>query len=128
MTRNTTVSKQQHQSYPQTLQPSLCGSLRMTSFTSASVFEIVLAYLEKRDWQEAFFTVLPQRKGAVPVGQEDKQELDKDEEEEDSDRDLDTCEPVTEKTDHLNDQQENASSLKEPNSCGLTVEQKAKTS
>ncbi|KAH0615866.1 hypothetical protein JD844_026460 [Phrynosoma platyrhinos] len=28
------------------------------------VFEIILAYLEKRDWEEAFFTVLPQRKGA----------------------------------------------------------------
>ncbi|XP_078425518.1 tRNA methyltransferase 10 homolog A-like isoform X2 [Cetorhinus maximus] len=31
------------------------------------VFEIILAYLEKQNWQEAFFTVLPQRKGAVPA-------------------------------------------------------------
>lgn len=29
------------------------------------MFEIILEYLETRDWQEAFFTVLPQRKGAV---------------------------------------------------------------
>lgn len=29
------------------------------------VFETMLEYLEARDWQEAFFTVLPQRKGAV---------------------------------------------------------------
>ncbi|XP_060790136.1 RNA (guanine-9-)-methyltransferase domain-containing protein 2 isoform X4 [Neoarius graeffei] len=55
------------------------------------VFEIMLAYLEKRDWQEAFFTVLPQRKGAVPVDQEKKQEQDEDEDEEDSD----TCVPGT---------------------------------
>ncbi|KAF7644424.1 hypothetical protein LDENG_00222320 [Lucifuga dentata] len=31
------------------------------------VFEIILAYLEKGCWQEAFFTVLPQRKGAVAI-------------------------------------------------------------
>ncbi|XP_015271447.1 PREDICTED: tRNA methyltransferase 10 homolog A, partial [Gekko japonicus] len=31
------------------------------------VFEIILAYLEKRVWEEAFFTVLPPRKGAKPL-------------------------------------------------------------
>lgn len=31
------------------------------------MFEIILEYLETRDWQEAFFTILPQRKGAVPT-------------------------------------------------------------
>lgn len=31
------------------------------------VFEIILEYLGTRDWQEAFFTILPQRKGAVPT-------------------------------------------------------------
>lgn len=33
------------------------------------MFEIILEYLETRDWQEAFFTILPQRKGAVPTDQ-----------------------------------------------------------
>ncbi|XP_054999447.1 tRNA methyltransferase 10 homolog A isoform X2 [Sorex araneus] len=31
------------------------------------VFEIILEYLKTRDWQEAFCTILPQRKGAVPA-------------------------------------------------------------
>ncbi|MBZ3873570.1 tRNA methyltransferase 10-like protein A [Sciurus carolinensis] len=31
------------------------------------VFEIILGYLETREWQEAFFTILPQRKGTVPT-------------------------------------------------------------
>ncbi|KAG7271425.1 hypothetical protein CRUP_013675 [Coryphaenoides rupestris] len=31
---------------------------------------IILAYLEKGSWREAFFTVLPPRKGAVALGQE----------------------------------------------------------
>ncbi|KAF7476672.1 tRNA methyltransferase 10 homolog A isoform X2 [Marmota monax] len=31
------------------------------------VFEIILGYLETRNWQEAFFTILPQRKGAIPT-------------------------------------------------------------
>lgn len=72
----------------------------MLTFYSALVFEIMLAYLEKRDWQEAFFTVLPQRKGAVPLGQESKQEQDEDEEEEDSD----ACEPGTQNSNDTKEQ------------------------
>lgn len=48
------------------------------------VFEIILAYLEKSSWQDAFFTVLPQRKGAVAV---DKDGATVQEKEEDSDSD-----------------------------------------
>ncbi|XP_067850606.1 tRNA methyltransferase 10 homolog A-like [Heptranchias perlo] len=49
------------------------------------VFEIILAYLEKEDWQEAFFTILPQRKGAVPAGQPGSTEQNE------PDGDSDTC-------------------------------------
>ncbi|XP_047242635.1 RNA (guanine-9-)-methyltransferase domain-containing protein 2 isoform X2 [Girardinichthys multiradiatus] len=57
------------------------------------VFEIILAYLEKGSWQESFFTILPQRKGAVAISQDgtNPQENEDDDEEEcsssDSDRD-----------------------------------------
>uniref|UniRef100_A0A3Q2X000 tRNA (guanine(9)-N(1))-methyltransferase n=1 Tax=Haplochromis burtoni TaxID=8153 RepID=A0A3Q2X000_HAPBU len=53
------------------------------------VFEIILAYLEKGSWQEAFFTVLPQRKGVVAVGQ-DATEPPKKDDETDSDSDPET--------------------------------------
>ncbi|XP_030018771.1 tRNA methyltransferase 10 homolog A [Sphaeramia orbicularis] len=54
------------------------------------VFEIILAYLEKGSWQEAFFTVLPQRKGAVAVDQDETNTQDKEEDDSDSDSDADT--------------------------------------
>lgn len=62
----------------------------------------MLAFLEKRDWQEAFFTVLPQRKRAVPLGQESKQEQDEDEDEDEEDSD--TCEPGTQNNEDTKDQ------------------------
>ncbi|KAK1175760.1 hypothetical protein AOXY_G459 [Acipenser oxyrinchus oxyrinchus] len=68
------------------------------------VFEIILAYLEKRDWKEAFFTILPQRKGAVPVGQEEgTAKVTKPEKEvadggQDSDSDSETGETIEQNT------------------------------
>lgn len=55
------------------------------------VFEIILAYLEKGSWQEAFFTVLPQRKGVVAVGWDATNPPTKDDEtDSDSDSDPET--------------------------------------
>ncbi|XP_044040754.1 RNA (guanine-9-)-methyltransferase domain-containing protein 2 isoform X1 [Siniperca chuatsi] len=53
------------------------------------VFEIILAYLEKGSWQEAFFTILPQRKGAVAVDQDGTTIPENEEEDSDSDSDPD---------------------------------------
>ncbi|XP_033507764.2 tRNA methyltransferase 10 homolog A isoform X1 [Epinephelus lanceolatus] len=54
------------------------------------VFEIILAYLERGSWQEAFFTVLPQRKGAVAVDQDETTTQEKEGEYSDSESDPDT--------------------------------------
>lgn len=47
------------------------------------MFEIILSYLKKGNWRDAFFTILPQRKGAMAVdqdgaGAQDKEDLDSD--------------------------------------------------
>ncbi|KAL4641543.1 tRNA methyltransferase 10A-like [Arapaima gigas] len=57
------------------------------------VFEIILAFLEKRDWQEAFFSILPQRKGAVPLDQGGGDNSQRDQLQ-DLDSDSDSEEPV----------------------------------
>ncbi|KAG7221501.1 hypothetical protein INR49_017157 [Caranx melampygus] len=56
------------------------------------VFEIILAYLEKSSWQEAFFTVLPQRKGAVAVDKDGATVQEKEEDSDSDDSDPDTPE------------------------------------
>lgn len=53
------------------------------------MFEIILAYLEKGNWKDAFFTVLPQRKGAVAIGQEGANAAKKEDDDDDSDSDSD---------------------------------------
>lgn len=53
------------------------------------MFEIILAFLEKGSWQEAFFTILPQRKGAVAL---DKDETVQEKEDQVSDSDSDELE------------------------------------
>ncbi|XP_060922223.1 RNA (guanine-9-)-methyltransferase domain-containing protein 2 [Limanda limanda] len=53
------------------------------------VFEIILAYLEKHSWQEAFFTVLPMRKGAVAVDKDGTAVQEKEEEDSGSEPDPD---------------------------------------
>ncbi|XP_041925993.1 RNA (guanine-9-)-methyltransferase domain-containing protein 2 isoform X2 [Alosa sapidissima] len=76
------------------------------------VFEIMLAYLEKRDWREAFFTVLPQRKGAVPVEGEEPdsdedsppKHTDQDEEQGSSDGHSESAEPIKQEGGDTQDQ------------------------
>lgn len=48
------------------LQPVVCFPV----LSCPAVFEIILAYLEKGSWQEAFFIVLPPRKRAVAINQD----------------------------------------------------------
>uniref|UniRef100_A0A3Q2C7E6 tRNA (guanine(9)-N(1))-methyltransferase n=1 Tax=Cyprinodon variegatus TaxID=28743 RepID=A0A3Q2C7E6_CYPVA len=71
--------------------------LFFTDVLVSTVFEIILAYLEKGGWQEAFFSILPQRKGAVAVSQDggapqENNEEEDEEEEEGSTSDSDAAE------------------------------------
>ncbi|KAM9827241.1 tRNA methyltransferase 10 homolog A [Neosynchiropus ocellatus] len=49
------------------------------------VLEIILAFLEKCNWKDAFFTVLPQRKGATAVDEQANDMPDKEASDSDSD-------------------------------------------
>ena len=62
------------------------------------MFEIILAYQEKHSWQEAFFTVLPQRKGAVAVGKDGTTVQEKEEEDSGSEPDASPPEQTEERT------------------------------
>ncbi|KAK7910246.1 hypothetical protein WMY93_014930 [Mugilogobius chulae] len=65
------------------------------------VFEIILVYLEKGNWQDAFFTVLPQRKGAVAL---DREEAEAQDHEEDQESDSDSEEEAPEEKNTENTQ------------------------
>jgi len=43
-----------------------------------TVFEILSKYKEKNDWEEAFFTVIPKRKGAQSLNTGNPEESDTD--------------------------------------------------
>ncbi|XP_072314577.1 tRNA methyltransferase 10 homolog A [Eucyclogobius newberryi] len=66
------------------------------------VFEIILSYLEKGNWQDAFFTVLPQRKGAVALDQDETGAQDQ-EDQEDQESDSDSDEEAPQQTEKNTD-------------------------
>lgn len=58
------------------------------------VFEIILSYLEKGNWHDAFFTILPQRKGAVALEQDESGAQDQEDQDSDSDSEGDAPEKL----------------------------------